>query len=147
MKKTGRRQEESGNGWMGVMAALLKGSVLALAVTLLVLFLCSAAVSAQWLSQSAAGRGVEAACVLGALAGGRLGVRKQRELSLALGLGTGGALFLLLLCGGVLLYESAPVTERMLSILLACLCGGAIAGILGRRGRRGKRSAGRGKKG
>lgn len=140
MKKTaGKRQEEQVNPWMGLMCALFKGGVLAFAVTLIILFLCAAAVSARWMSQTAMERAVIAVCVLGSLAGAAMAVRHDRELALVLGVGTGAMLFLLLLSAGVLLFEEAPVAQSGLGILCACLCGGGCAGILGRKTKKKRR--------
>ena len=140
MKKTaGKRQEEQGSAWMGVMGSLLKGGLLALAVTLALLLLCAAAVSARWMSQAAMERCVVAVCVLGATVGGALSMRRHREAALVLGVGTGLMLFLLLLSAGILFYEEAPVVQSIPGILCACLCGGGIAGILGRKTKKKRR--------
>lgn len=132
MKKTGKRQEEP-SIWMSAMSALAKGVGVALAVTLALLFVCAAAVSARWLSQTAMERSVLAVCVLGSLAGGWTAAMRFREMSLPLGLGTGIALFLLLTALGVLFYEDAPAAEQIPGVFCACLCGGGAAGILGRK--------------
>ncbi|MCI8871118.1 MAG: TIGR04086 family membrane protein [Lawsonibacter sp.] len=132
MKKTGKRQEEQ-SGWMAAMNALAKGIGAALAVTLILLLLCAAAVSARWLSQTAMERSVIAVCVLGSLAGGWVSAAQRREMSVLLGLGTGAALFLLLTAIGVLFFEDAPAAEQIPVIFSACLCGGGAAGILGRK--------------
>ena len=140
MKKTaGKRQEEQGNAWMGVMGSLLKGGLLALAVTLALLLLCAWAVSVRWLNQAAMERCTVAVCVLGAVVGGAVAMRRHREIALLLGVGTGGMLFLFLLSAGVLLYEEAPVVNGIPGILCACLCGGGIAGILGRKTKKKRR--------
>ena len=62
MKKSGKRQEEQGSGWMEWMAAFIKGSVLALTAVLLLLLACSGAVSGGWLSQKDMERCVVAVC-------------------------------------------------------------------------------------
>ena len=43
------------------------------------------------------------------------------------------ALFLLLLLAGTLLFEEASVSNGGGMMLLSCMCGGAMAGILGSR--------------
>ena len=48
-------------------------------------------------------------------------------------IGVGAVLFLVLLSVGWLLFETASLANGGLLILLACLCGGAMAGILGAR--------------
>ncbi len=139
MKKRGKRQEEQGSGWMEWMSSLLKGSVLALTVALFLLFGCSAAVSGGWLTQASMERAVLAVCVAGSLLGGVVSMRRRRELALPLGIGTGAAMFLMLLGFGALLFEDAPDLNRVPTILCACLCGGAMAGILGRKTKKKRR--------
>lgn len=139
MKKGGKRQDGQGGVWGGVLCALAKGSAAALLMTLLLLFGCSAAVSAQWLGQHSARQCVILTCVLGALGGSVVAMRNRREWAMGLGLGTGGALFLMLMSIGILLYESAPVPELVPENLFACLCGGAVAGILGRKPKKKRR--------
>ena len=139
MKKSGRRQEEQGSGWMEWMSSLLKGSVLALTATLLLLLACSAAVSGGWLNQTSMERAVVAVCVAGGLLGGAISIRRRRDIALLLGTGTGAVLFLMLLGLGTLLFEDAPALGRIPMILCACLCGGAMAGILGRKTKKKRR--------
>ena len=139
MKKGGKRQEEKGGAWMGAAGELAKGSAVALGLALLLLMGCAAAVSAQWFGQQAMERCAVVVCITGALVGAAVSMRRNREWAMVLGLGTGGMLFLLLLSMGVLLYENAPVLEHMPSILCACLCGGAMAGILGRKPKKKRR--------
>ena len=124
---------------MGVTGALAKGSAAALALTLMLLMGCAAAVSARWLGQQAMERCVVMVCIVGSLVGAAVAMRREREWAMALGLGTGGMLFLLLLALGILLYESAPVLEGVPGIFCACLCGGAMAGILGRKTKKKRR--------
>lgn len=140
MKKTaGKRQEEQGSPWMGMMCAIFKGGVLALVVTLGLLLLCSAAVSSQWMSQAAMERCVVAACVIGGAAGAAAAMRGNRGMALFLGVGAGVMLFLLLLAAGVVLYDEAPAVQGIPGILCACLCGGGCAGILGRKTKKKRR--------
>ena len=47
--------------------------------------------------------------------------------------GVGAILFLLLLLAGTLLFEEASISNGGGMMLLSCLCGGAMAGILGSR--------------
>ena len=66
----------------------------------------------------------------GSLLGGLYAVSRAGRRSLAVGLGTGITLFLLLLCGGLLLYDAAGLERDGAGILCACLCGGGLAGVL-----------------
>lgn len=140
MKQKGKRQAESpANGWLNAMCELLKGGIVALAVTLLILLAGACLISAGVLSESAMGPLVTAACVLGALAGGLLAVRWVGSRPLPVGLGTGLILFLLLLSLGLLLYDSASLAQGGVRLALACACGGALAGVLGSRKKKRKR--------
>ena len=139
MKKSAKRQEEKGSAWMGVTGALVKGSAAALCLTLLLLLGCAAAVSVQWLGQQAMDRCVVMSCIAGALVGAAISMRNAREWAMPLGLGTGMALFLLLLSMGILLYENSPVLDSVPGVFCACLCGGAMAGILGRKTKKTRR--------
>lgn len=139
MKKTGKRQEEPNSTWMGLMCAVMKGSLAAFVLALGLLFACSAAVSAGWFRQAVVDRAPMVVCVLSAFLGGCVSIRRRREFSLPVGLGTGIGLFCLLLAIGVLLYEQAPIPESVPNILCACLCGGALAGIMGRKSKKKRR--------
>ena len=112
---------------------------MALAVTLLVLLAGACLISAGILSESAMGGLVTASCVIGALLGGLLAVRWVGSKPLPVGLGTGAILFLLLLSIGLLLYDGASLAQGGVRLVLACACGGALAGVLGSRKKKRKR--------
>ena len=116
MKKKERRTEEMGSQWLNAMCEVLKGGVLAGVTTILALLV-----------------GAVLVCILGALVGGTWAVRQVRGRSLLAGLGTGTVLFLLLLTAGLIAYEGTSVANGGAGILSACLCGGAIPGLLGRK--------------
>ena len=59
--------------------------------------------------------------------------------SLLAGLGVGVVLFLLLLTAGFIVYQGASVANGGAGILCACLCGGAIPGLLGRKPKKKRR--------
>ena len=73
---------------------------------------------------------VPGACVAGSLLGGLYAVGRTGRRSLAVGLGTGITLFLLLLCVGLLAYDAAGLEREGAGTLCACLCGGGLAGVL-----------------
>lgn len=85
-------------------------------------------------------------CVLGSFAGGLLAVRNAPATvhGLFMGVAVGGALFLIQLSLGLLLYEELTMGSGGMGLLFGDLCGGAAAGILGRGGKR--RKTGRNKK-
>ena len=100
---------------------------------------CVAGERVSFQIEHAADRVVLAACVFGALAGGLFAVRKIGRSTLLVGAGVGAILFLLLLSIGALLFASVSLSNGGAAILLSCLCGGAMAGILGARRKKRKR--------
>ena len=139
MKKRDRRQEDGGSPWLNAACEILKGGVLAGAVAILSLLLCAVLVSTGILPVDAMEGCVLAVCVLGTLTGGVYAVRRMGERRLLAGLGVGAVLFLLLLTAGLLVWEETSVANGGAGILCACLCGGAIPGILGRKPKKKRR--------
>ena len=132
-KRAERKPEESGGAWLAVMGELLKGAGIAAAAALLLLFGCALLASGGMLSEGALDRAVPAVCVLGSFLGALPAVRRIGKSPLPVGAGVGAILFLLLLSAGSLLFDSASVFNGGGMLLLSCLCGGAMAGILGSR--------------
>ena len=139
MKKRDRRQEDGGGPWLNAMCEILKGGALAGAVTILSLLVCAVLASMGILPVSSMDASVLAVCVLGTLAGGIYAVSRSGGRSLLAGLGVGAVLFLLLLTAGLLVYDQASLANGGAGILCACLCGGAIPGILGRKPKKKRR--------
>ena len=139
MKKRDRRPEEPGSQWLNTVCEVLKGGVLAGVVTILALLVCAVLVSAGAMPVEAMYGSVLAVCVLGALAGGAYAVCRSGSGRLLAGVGVGAVLFLLLLTAGLIAYRGASVANGGAGILCACLCGGAIAGILVRRPKKKRR--------
>ncbi len=139
MKKKERRPEELGSQWLNTMCEVLKGGVLAGVTTILALLICAVLVSAGMLSVNSMYGAVLASCVLGALAGGTYAVRRVSGRSLLMGLGVGAVLFLLLLTAGLIAYQGASIANGGAGILCACLCGGAIPGLLARKPKKKRR--------
>ena len=139
MKKKERRPKEMGSQWLNAMCEVLKGGVLAGVVTILVLLICAVLVSVGLVPVEAMYGAVLAACALGAFAGGIYAVRHVEGRSLLAGLGVGVVLFLLLLPAGFIVYQGASVANGGAGILCACLCGGAIPGLLGRKPKKKRR--------
>ena len=133
-----KKSEETGALWLAVMREMLRGSGVAVAVTLLALLACALLVSNGTIGEEMMDRAVLAVCVLGSLTGGLTAVRRIRRSPLPVGLGVGGCLFLLL-SAGCLLSGSASVSNDGALILLSCCCGGAMAGVLGARPNRKRR--------
>ena len=139
MKKKERRPKEMGSQWLNAMCEVLKGGVLAGVVTILVLLICAVLVSVGLVPVEAMYGTVLAVCALGAFAGGIYAVRHVEGRSLLAGLGVGVVLFLLLLTAGFIVYQGASVANGGAGILCACLCGGAIPGLLGRKPKKKRR--------
>ena len=139
MKKRDRRREDGGSQWLNAVCEILKGGVLAGVVTILSLLACAVLVSMGAVPVNAMEGGGPAAWGLGTLAGGIYAVRRSGTRPLAAGLGVGAVLFLLLLTAGLIAYEDSSVANGGVSILCACLCGGAIPGILGRKPKKKRR--------
>ena len=138
-KREGKRAEEKKNGKSVILTALLKGAVMGAAVLLLCLLAGAGGISLGMLGQEMMARWGILSCVAGGLTGGWMAVREERRMALILGPGTGGILFALLLLTGLVLGGGSPAGERMLPVLCACLCGGGMAGILGRKGKKRKK--------
>lgn len=133
MKKKERRPEEPGSQWISAMCEVLKGGVLAGVTAILTLLACAVLISVGVLPVGGMYGAVLAVCVLGALTGGIFAVRKVGSWPLPAGLGVGLVLFLLLLTAGLIAYENAGLSNGGAGILCACLCGGAIPGLLARK--------------
>lgn len=139
MKKKERRSEETGSQWLNMMCEVLKGGVAAGVVTILTLLLCAVLVSVGVVPVNAMYGCVLASCILGTLAGGTYSVQRIGNRSLLVGFSVGTVLFLLLLTAGLIAYEGATVANRGVGILCACLCGGAISGLLSRKPKKKRR--------
>ena len=139
MKKRERRPEETGGEWINAMCDVLIGGVMAGVTTILVLLICAVLVSMGVVPVGAMYGAALAACVVGALVGGSYAVRKVGRRSLLVGLGVGAVLFLLLLTAGLIVYQGASIANGGAGILCACLCGGAIPGLLGRKPKKKRR--------
>ena len=64
---------------------------------------------------------------------------RKRRLELLAGLGVGIVLFLLLLTAGLIAYKGTSIANGGAGILCACLCGGAIPGLLARKPKKKRR--------
>ncbi|MDE6280596.1 MAG: TIGR04086 family membrane protein, partial [Oscillospiraceae bacterium] len=94
------------------------------------------------LKEAAAPQLTAAACVVGCLAGGLLACARWKSRRLLGGLAAGAVCYLLILAVGLLMSDSLKLGGQALIELAGCLCGGALAGLLGG-GRKKKRPAAR----
>lgn len=134
--KREKKPEDPGAVWLNTMCRLLKGGGVAVVTAALGLVVCALLVSGGAVGEQLIGRGVLAICVVSSLVGGLVAVHRLERGTLLAGLGVGVILFLLLLTAGFLLYEDASLSNGGVPILIACCCGGAIAGVLGGRPRK-----------
>lgn len=131
MKKQENKRGEAGERpWLRATLAVLRGGLLACGAAVLLLLaaaclISTGAVGERWLDGVVPG-----ACVAGSLVGGLYAVGRAGRPALAVGLGTGITLFLLLLCVGLLAYDAAGLERDGAGTLCACLCGGGLAGVL-----------------
>lgn len=141
MKKTDRGRGESNPiSWLDWMARLLKGGILAGVVTVLFMLVGACLISYGILSQDKMEGVVLGGCVIGTMIGAIFAIGPQGNRSIPMGLGVGLILFLLCLTAGMIIYGNESLGSGGVGVLCACLCGGAIGGILRRKGKkRGKR--------
>lgn len=128
MRKT---EEDQGTRLVRAMTNILLGGVVALAVCLMFLFLCSIGISGGWLQEGLMYQMAVVSCVIGGFAGAMTAVRRCGSRALIVGLAVGAVFFLLLLTVGVLLFESMSLEAGGLGLLCGGLCGGAAAGLTG----------------
>ena len=134
MSGTRKREQGQGTTWLNAMLGMLKGSAWGVGVCLVILGAAACLIWLGLLSDSAEGSAVVAACLWGGFVGGMIAVGKGALAPLPQGLGTGLVLFLLLLTVGVLFYGALPGVQSGGVVAGACLCGGGLAGVLGRGG-------------
>ncbi len=136
------KAETQGTNVVQMITGVTLGGLLALGLELVILLLGSMAVSNGILRESAAPQLTAAACVLGCFGGGLLACSRWRSRRLLGGLAAGAVCFLLILAVGLLMSDKLVLGTQALIELAGCLCGGALAGLLGG-GRRKKRASGR----
>ena len=135
-----RKEEEQGMRALHAMGHILMGGLIALAACIVFLLFASLGVSAGWLKEGLMGQLTVASCVVGTLIGGLTAVGRHRSKGLLVGVAVGVCLFLMLLTIGYLWYGSVGLEQGGAAVLIACLCGGALAGLMGgSRGGKGKR--------
>lgn len=141
MHKTDGKQTNLAN----LLCSLLLGGLLALGLELLLLLLGAVVVSNGILSDDASVQIATAACVLGCFGGGLFVCRRWNARRLLAGLAVGGLCFLLIVGVGLTMGGGLEMGSRGMLELAACLCGGAVAGLLSRKKKKGKKSPRRGK--
>lgn len=132
---------ERGSNFVTMAVGSLLGGAVAAVGTLILLLICSAAISSGVLPESLELHITIAACVIGSFAGGRLTRRKWGSRALIAGISAGAVFFLILLTISLAVYGAADIGGAGFGVMAGCLCGGAIAGLLGRGGRKKKKRA------
>lgn len=136
------KAEERGTNAVQMATGVALGGLLALGIELMILLLGSLAVSNGILKEDAAPQLTAAACVLGCFGGGLLACARWRSRRLLGGLAAGAVCYLLILAVGLLMSDGLTLGVQTLVELAGCLCGGALAGMLGG-GKRKKRASSR----
>ena len=134
------KAEAQGTNAVQMATGVALGGLLALGLELIILLLGAVAVSNGILNMDAAPQLTAAACVLGCFGGGLLACAKWKTRRLVGGLATGAVCYLLIVAVGLLMSDGLTLGVQTLIELAGCLCGGALAGILGG-GKRKKRAA------
>ena len=134
-----RKEEEQGAWAVRAMTQVLLGGVIAVATALLLLFVCAVLISNGVLSQENTNVLAVVACLAGSFVGGTIAVGRCKGRSMIVGMLTGVALFLILLTLGLLLYQTVALENGGIPLGAACLCGGALAGLLGARPKKKRR--------
>lgn len=127
------KAEERGTNAVQMATGVALGGLLALGVELVILLLGALAVSNGILKEDSAPQLTAAACVLGCFAGGLLACSRWRSRRLLGGLAAGTVCYLLILAVSLLMSDVPTLGAQALIELAGCLCGGALAGMLGGR--------------
>ena len=112
-------------------AGICLGGLLALGIEVLSLLLGAIAISKGFLREDCTLQLTAGACLAGGLAGGWLAGAWWRTRLLLAGMGAGAMCFLLILTAGLLSGGALDLGVQAAVEAAACLCGGAIAGVLG----------------
>ena len=129
---------------VAMMTGSLLGGALAAAITMVLLLICSAAISAGVLAEKLELHVTIASCVIGSFFGGRLTCRRWGSRMLLAGLSAGAVFFMLLFTVSLVGYDTTDVGGAGIGVAAGCLCGGAAADLLGR-GRGGGKKKKRGR--
>lgn len=129
----GHEKTKQKSDWLDIMTQLLKGSALAGAIAVIILFVGAIAISNGLLQVGITQGLVCAACMIGSFSGALFAVQKGAPRAILLGFGMGTVLFLLLTTAGLLVYGATAFSHERIAVPLACCCGGVFAGFLRRK--------------
>ncbi len=131
-----KSEDDQGVKLLRYGSEVMIGGLMALGISLLLLFLAAAGISGGLVSADLREQLSVVACVLGGFLGGLFAVRRCPTRGLFVGAAVGAVLFLLQLTLGLLFYDTPSLENGGVGLLCGDLCGGAAAGILGGGGRR-----------
>ncbi len=126
-----KKEEEQGIQTLKLLCCVLLSGAMALALSVLLLFLCALLVSNGILSGNRMTQYAVAVCVISGFTGGVAAVAKCKCKTLLVGAGTGAVLFLLLLLVGILVFPGVSIENHGMDHLCASVLGGVLAGLLG----------------
>lgn len=133
-------EEEQGVRAMRAMGHILMGAIVALVACMIFLLFASLGVSGGWLKEGLMPQLTVAACVVGTVIGGLMAVGRHRTKGIVVGVAVGACLFLLLITIGYFCFDGMSVEKGGGAIFAGCLCGGALAGLLGGGGTKRKKT-------
>lgn len=113
-----------------IVTHMLSGVLTALIITTLFLFLFAVIISSGGMDLDSAKQLAIAACAVGTLIGGAVAVRLCRKRALPVGAGVGAIYFVILLLLAPLFTDEVVYGACQLPLLFACLCAGALAGLM-----------------
>ena len=138
-KKSGKHLEDSGKDWGRMAVSVIKGSGLAMLITVGAALVCAVLVSGGWIDLNRAMKAAPLLCVPGGVTGAVFFGCRRREWAVAAGAGIGLGLFVLLAALGCGLCGTLPAGTSVPGVLAACAGSGAAVGLLGRGSRKSKR--------
>ena len=138
-KKSGKRLEDTGKDWGGAVVSLLKGSALAMIITLVAVLVCAVLVSGGLIDLKSALNAAPLLCVPGGVTGTLIFGRSRREWAIGAGAGIGLGLFIMLAALGCGLCGTLPAGTSVPAVLAACVGSGGIVSFFGRNKKRKRR--------
>ena len=139
MKKRSSSQALQEKTWIDAAGGIMKGVAAAVGVIVALLAVCAAVLSMGELKEQMMKGMVLASCVLGCMVGGIVAKRTVGIAPLLAGLSVAGIVIMSLIFLSTLLYEESLAGEGSAGVICACLSGGALCTVFGKKsGRRRK---------
>ena len=124
------RETKREQGWLQPAVEVAKGSALALGSAVAVLAAAAGLMAAGLLGRGLEGGCVIVACLVGVLVGGLYANKRVGRMRLLVGVGTAAASLLVFLTMGLLWPDGVAGVGEMGPVLLGCLLGGLLSGLL-----------------